>query len=103
MSRTDPLRLPLLVTELLSVPLGVYLAWQVHRYGSPWLLTVCVGWLAFSSYAAGCIFLADAWQTTTHRCPDPDCDFTVRLTGADAAESRRWQETAAAHPHHQVP
>ncbi|TBO57022.1 hypothetical protein EYS09_24785 [Streptomyces kasugaensis] len=56
---------------------------------------------------AGCIFAVGftslhravkTWSSTTHRCTE--CDFTVRLRGADAAESRRWQEIAASHPGH---
>ncbi|MDI5971865.1 hypothetical protein POF50_021440 [Streptomyces sp. SL13] len=42
---------------------------------------------------------AAAWGTRTHRCPLPDCDFTVRLQHVDAGENRRWQEIAAHHPH----
>ncbi|MFI9028834.1 hypothetical protein [Streptomyces sp. NPDC053560] len=49
---------------------------------------------------ACCQRLADAWTTTTHRCKAASCDFTVQISRVDAADNRRWQEIAAAHPHH---
>ncbi|MEV0602188.1 hypothetical protein AB0I82_23180 [Streptomyces sp. NPDC050315] len=64
----------------------------------PSLLVACTA----SIWAIGttcCQRLADAWTTTTHRCREEGCDFTVRLSGSDAAENRRWQEIAAQHPH----
>jgi hypothetical protein len=37
------------------------------------------------------------------RCQVDGCSYKVRLSNAEAAESRRWQESAAAHPDHEVP
>lgn len=79
-------------------PLAVVLAWQVHCYGSPLEVTVAVGlatWLGLTTVLTD-VFTAAA--TTTYRCPEPGCDFTVGLLHVDAAEYRRWQEAAADHP-----
>ena len=80
---------------VLAVSIGV----RLSGYGVPLplLLACCTSCLAtFTSLA---FHVADAAATTVHRCPDRGCDFRVRLTGTDAAESRRWQEIAATHPH----
>ncbi|MFI5805663.1 hypothetical protein [Streptomyces sp. NPDC051561] len=37
------------------------------------------------------------------RCRAEGCTYRVRVSHADAAEVRRWQESAAAHPDHEVP
>ena len=41
--------------------------------------------------------------TATYTCRTPGCDFRARLKAASAADNRRWQEAAAAHPHHAMP
>lgn len=72
---------------------------HLSGYGLPlslWLACVLSQWSAtFGLFDS----LVRSRRTRVYRCRKPDCDFTVRLTGACAAESRRWQETAAAHPH----
>ncbi|MFE1728616.1 hypothetical protein ACFW6X_00410 [Streptomyces bacillaris] len=40
---------------------------------------------------------------TTYACRTPGCDFRARLKAPSAADNRRWQEAAAAHPHHALP
>ncbi|MFD8396459.1 hypothetical protein ACFV2N_46640 [Streptomyces sp. NPDC059680] len=62
------------------------------------LLVACSGscLATFTSLAFRC---TEALSTITHQCAQPGCDFRVRLTNADAAENRRWQEIAAQHPH----
>lgn len=83
------------ISAALSVAIGVRLA----SYGVPAvLLLACC--LSCTAAFSGLLFrLLDAWSTTTHRCTRPGCDFQVRLTHGSAAESRRWQEIAATHPH----
>ncbi|MEU9323805.1 hypothetical protein AB0D91_08305 [Streptomyces canus] len=84
------------VSAALAAVIGV----RLSGYGVPLalLLACCLSCLAtFSSLLFRVI---DGWSSTTHRCTRAGCDFRVRLTHADAAESRRWQEIAAHHPHH---
>lgn len=84
------------VSGALAIAIGV----RLSGYGVPLslLLACCLSCLAtFSSLLFRVI---GAWPTTTHRCTRPGCDFRVRLTHTDAVEHRRWQEIAAAHPHH---
>ncbi|MEU0256807.1 hypothetical protein ABZ299_31005 [Streptomyces sp. NPDC006184] len=92
----------ILTTSAVAVSTGLALAIGVRLsdYGVPvtLLLACCLACLATFS---GLFFrMIGAWATTTHRCPRPDCDFRVSLTGTDSAENRRWQEIAARHPHH---
>ncbi|MFJ9104829.1 hypothetical protein ACIRJM_40940 [Streptomyces sp. NPDC102405] len=83
------------VSTALSVAVGVRLA----GYAVPvaLLLACCLSCLA--TFSSLLFRLVDVWSTTTHRCTQAGCDFQVRLTHAGAAESRRWQEIAAHHPH----
>ncbi|MGX5188305.1 hypothetical protein ACWKT5_37830 [Streptomyces avermitilis] len=83
------------ISAALTVAIGV----RLSAYGVPFalLLACCLSCLAtFSSLLFRVIA---ALSTTTHRCTRPGCDFRVSLTHTDAAESRRWQEIAAQHPH----
>ncbi|MEU0028748.1 hypothetical protein [Streptomyces sp. NPDC006335] len=83
------------VSAALAVAIGV----RLSAYGVPLalLLACCLSCLAtFSSLLFRVIA---AWSTTTHRCTRPGCDFRVSLAHTDAAESRKWQEIAAQHPH----
>ncbi|TRO57631.1 hypothetical protein [Streptomyces sp. IB201691-2A2] len=83
------------VSAALAIGIGV----QLSGYGVPvaLLLACCLSCMAtFSSLLFRVI---GAWSTTTHRCTRPGCDFHVSLTHADSAETRRWQEIAAHHPH----
>lgn len=83
------------VSAALAVAIGV----RLSAYGVPLalLLACCLSCLAtFSSLFFRVIA---ALSTTTHHCPRPGCDFRVSLTHTDAAESGRWQEIAAQHPH----
>jgi hypothetical protein len=83
------------VSAALSIAIGV----RLSGYGVPLslLLACCLSCVAtFSSLLFRVI---GAWSTTTHRCTQAGCDFRVSLTGTNSAESRRWQEIAAQHPH----
>jgi hypothetical protein len=79
----------------LAALIGVRLAH--HDVPLSLLVACCLSCLA--TFTSLLFHVADAWSTTTHRCKRPGCDFRVRLTHTDAAESRRWQEVAARHPH----
>ncbi|MEU6054172.1 hypothetical protein ABZ829_27595 [Streptomyces xanthochromogenes] len=46
--------------------------------------------------------VTDRAATAVYRCRAEGCTYTVRVAHADAAERRRWQETAAAHPRHEL-
>jgi hypothetical protein len=83
----------------ISVALAAVIGVRLSGYGVPLalLLACCLSCLAtFSSLLFRVI---SAWSTTTHRCTRAGCDFSVSLTGTNSAESRRWQEIAAQHPH----
>lgn len=82
-----------------STAMAVAIGVRLSAYGVPLalLLACCLSCLAtFSSLFFRVIA---ALSTTTHRCSLPGCDFRVSLTHTDAAESRKWQEIAAQHPH----
>ncbi|PWI15570.1 hypothetical protein DI272_16365 [Streptomyces sp. Act143] len=83
-----------------STALAVAIAARLSGYGVPVLLVMACGAACLSAFCDLLFRVADAAQATTHRCTQPGCDFHVRLTNVDAAESRRWQEIAATHPHH---
>ncbi|NEA63607.1 hypothetical protein [Streptomyces sp. SID12488] len=83
------------VSAALAIVIGV----RLSGYGVPLslLLACCLSCVAtFSSLLFRVI---GAWSTTTHRCTVTGCDFRVSLTHTDRAETRRWQEIAARHPH----
>ncbi|MFE6691045.1 hypothetical protein ACFVFQ_31835 [Streptomyces sp. NPDC057743] len=92
------------LVQSLSVVLGminaIVLGSQLAAYHVPLSLLVscALAWLASTVWFVEA--LIKAFDTTTYRCPEPDCAFTVRVRHSDAAESRRWQETAAEHPTH---
>lgn len=76
---------------------------RLRPYGMPWdLMAVCI-LPAAGTIASTVLHLAEVFSATTHRCTAPGCSFRIRTTGVDAAERRRWQEAAAAHPDHRLP
>ncbi|WP_428953316.1 hypothetical protein [Streptomyces sp. cg35] len=76
--------------------IGVQLYWQHVTWG---LIVPCV--LAAASSSLWLLSkVAEAFESTVHRCTAPGCTFRVRVQNVDAAENRRWQEVAAAHPTH---
>jgi hypothetical protein len=83
----------------LSATLAIVIGVRLSGYGVPvtLLLACCLSCVA--TFSSLFFHVIGAWSTTTHRCARPGCDFRVSLTGTDAAESRRWQEIAAHHPH----
>ncbi|MGW6138091.1 hypothetical protein [Streptomyces sp. NPDC055140] len=83
-----------------ALAVGAAISIRLASYGVPFfLLTACALGTACSVLSA-LLNIEQAWTATTHRCTAPGCDFRVRIQHADAMESRRWQEIAAAHPRH---
>lgn len=72
---------------------------RLSDYGVPAALLVACSLSCLATFTSLAFRVLDALSTTTHQCKQPGCDFRVRLTNADAAENRRWQEIAARHPH----
>ncbi|MFE5682255.1 hypothetical protein [Streptomyces sp. NPDC056512] len=83
-----------------SLAVGAAISIRLASYDVPFfLLTACALGTAGSALSA-LLNIEQAWTATTHRCTAPGCDFRVRIQHTDAGENRRWQETAANHPHH---
>ncbi|MFA3838628.1 hypothetical protein [Streptomyces aureus] len=82
------------------IAVGAAISFRLAPYDLPFFLhAACVLGTAGSALSA-LLNIEQAWTATTHRCTAPGCDFRVRIQHADAGESRRWQEIAAAHPRH---
>ncbi|MER7412968.1 hypothetical protein [Streptomyces cacaoi] len=89
-----------LLPFFLGIPMAAWVAWDLRGYGLPADSVLAVGLMAWACFSRAADLLISARTQTVHRCPDSRCSFSVRLSGVDAAESRRWQEVAHAHPHH---
>ncbi|MFF0759480.1 hypothetical protein ACFYWH_05495 [Streptomyces sp. NPDC003737] len=83
------------VSTALSVAIGV----RLSAYGVPLALLLACCLSCMATFSSLLFRVIDALSTTVHRCTRPGCDFRVSLAHTDAAESRRWQEIAAQHPH----
>ncbi|MFV8130059.1 hypothetical protein [Streptomyces syringium] len=87
-----------------AVVAGGAVAWfiglRLRVYHVPGDLTAACALAVFANVTVAVRFLIEGACAVTHRCPVPGCSFRVRLTNPDAAESRRWQEAASAHPTH---
>lgn len=83
---------------------GAAVAWtaasRLHAYDVPAAMTWACSLALFANVMAAINHVVEVVFSTTHRCRVPGCRFRVRLPDADAVESRRWQEAAAAHPAH---
>lgn len=90
----------LAVAAVACVAFAGWMAWRLDSYGVPLGLTIAASCGVLAGVFGAVADLARATATVTHQCPESGCDFRVSLTGTDAAESRRWQEIAANHPHH---
>ncbi|MGW2366343.1 hypothetical protein ACWCZ5_12260 [Streptomyces sp. NPDC001667] len=94
------LRLPAAALVGATVATGIWS--DLNGYGvQRSLMTVC-SLAVFANITVTVDHLWKAASVTTHRCTARGCDFRVRLSDPTAAESRRWQEAAAAHPSHRV-
>ncbi|WP_411130482.1 hypothetical protein [Streptomyces sp. x-19] len=100
MSRTTVSRLVVTVSAVLGVANAVSIGTKLAAYGVPLSLIVACALACLATTVWVVELLIKAFASTTYRCPDPACDFTVRIRHVDAAENRRWQETAAEHPAH---
>ncbi|MFF7561473.1 hypothetical protein ACFZB4_16010 [Streptomyces pseudovenezuelae] len=83
----------------LSTALSVVIGVRLSGYGVPLALLLACCLSCMATFSSLLFRVIDGWSTTTHRCRRAGCDFRVSLTRADSAESRRWQEIAAHHPH----
>ncbi|UXX93770.1 hypothetical protein N7U49_19900 [Streptomyces sp. AD2-2] len=83
------------VSAALAVVIGV----RLSGYGVPFALLLACCLSCMATFSSLLFHVIGAWSTTIHRCTRPGCDFRVSLAHTDAAESRRWQEIAAHHPH----
>ncbi|MFF7348737.1 hypothetical protein ACFZA4_34415 [Streptomyces antimycoticus] len=92
-------RLP--IAEIIAAAMAACIGYQLDTYDVPLSMTLASSLAMFLAFRDTIHQLTGASRAVTHRCPNRGCDFMVRLTGASAAESRRWQEIAAAHPHRQ--
>ncbi|MFF2470558.1 hypothetical protein [Streptomyces sp. NPDC058066] len=88
---------------VVALSVATLIGGHLHSYGVPIaLITPCV--LAVLSSALWLLSQVEAaYFSALHRCTVKGCTFQVRVQHVDAAENRRWQEIAAAHPaHHAV-
>ncbi|WP_327355013.1 hypothetical protein [Streptomyces sp. NBC_01304] len=88
------------VMVLITFTLAVWISVRLDSYGVPISLVIPCGLGVVSSGMSMLSQLTQARAGTLHRCPAEGCAFSVRVENVDAAESRRWQEIAAAHPAH---
>ncbi|WJY37902.1 hypothetical protein QT196_11725 [Streptomyces sp. P9-2B-2] len=87
-------------TLVVGAAVGVSHAVQLSAYGVPVSLIVSCALATGATALVVASRVADVFDFTTHRCRVPGCDFRARVRGVNAAENRRWQETAAEHPAH---
>ena len=93
-------RLLVVVAVSLGLTVSTVTVRTLHGYNVPLAQVLLIAAVMGITLVSGALHIADAATMTTHRCTARGCDFRVRLSGADAAEDRRWQEIAVAHPHH---
>ncbi|ARZ67237.1 hypothetical protein SMD11_1576 [Streptomyces albireticuli] len=80
--------------RLISAALvGTAVAWtaasRLHSYDVPAALTTACTLALFANVMAAISHVFEVVFSTTHRCRVPGCRFRVRLSDADAVESRR--------------
>ncbi|WP_369359575.1 hypothetical protein [Streptomyces sp. cg2] len=100
MSRKTVSRLVLTVSVVVGVANAVSIGTKLAAYDVPLSLIVTCAMACLTSTVWVVGTLVDLLGSTTYRCTEPGCDFTVRVRHGNAAENRRWQETAAEHPTH---
>ncbi|MER6047561.1 hypothetical protein ABT168_08860 [Streptomyces sp. NPDC001793] len=100
MSRKTVSRLVLTVSVVVGVANAVSIGTKLAAYDVPLSLLVDCTLACLASTVWLVAGLTTAFASTTYRCTEPGCDFTVRVRHGDAAENRRWQETVAEHPTH---
>ncbi|MFE3180180.1 hypothetical protein ACFXKR_04650 [Streptomyces violascens] len=101
-TRTVRRRLLTVLSTAIGMAAGVLVGYDLLGYGVPAVTAiacaVAVG-LGLDNFLTQ---LKNRLDTAVYRCPAAGCTYKVRVTHADAAERRRWQETAAAHPRHEL-
>ncbi|MZD09141.1 hypothetical protein GTW43_29280 [Streptomyces sp. SID5785] len=97
---TNRLRVLEAVTLLFTLALAVWIGVRLDSFGVPIGLIIPCSLAILSSGLQMLAQLTRALAGTLHRCTEPGCSFEVRVQNVDAAENRRWQEIAAAHPAH---
>ncbi|MCI3930266.1 hypothetical protein [Streptomyces sp. AN091965] len=95
-------RLVIPACAAIATTLAMAVGLRLHDHHVPLLLLLACAGSVLASALDLLFRIVDARHTTTHRCTRSGCTFQVRLTRAGAAEHRRWQRVAAAHPHHTV-
>lgn len=81
---------------------GVFIGYDLLRHHVPTLTAIACAAAVGLGIDNLLTQLTDRLDTAVYRCPAVGCTYKVRVAHADAAERRRWQETAAAHPHHEL-
>ncbi|MGW2013412.1 hypothetical protein [Streptomyces sp. NPDC001927] len=97
------LRLASGAAMVVATACGASIALRLDSYDVPFALTVACGFGAASTVCALLMRLVERLGTAVYACGVEGCEFRARLTAASAADHRRWQEVAAAHPAHHVP
>ncbi|MFD3512566.1 hypothetical protein [Streptomyces sp. NPDC058657] len=90
-----------LVTGVVALSCGAITVSRLLTYRVPLGAALLCG-VAVTVMFAVIGFVYDFLSRPVFRCSVPDCSYLVRLSHADAAETRRWQESAAAHPDHEL-
>ncbi|MFI9026932.1 hypothetical protein [Streptomyces sp. NPDC053560] len=93
-------RLALPVSLAVGVALAAVHGSQLASYDVPPSLVIICALCVMGTFTSSLAHLFETLTTTTHRCREAGCDFRVRVRRDDAADNRRWQEIAAAHPRH---
>ncbi|MFD7236882.1 hypothetical protein ACFWAT_16460 [Streptomyces syringium] len=93
-------RLALPAAAVIGGCVAGFVAVRLRAHHIPVDLTAACALAVFGNVTVAIRSLIEGACAVTHRCPVPGCAFRIRLTNPDAAESRRWQEAASAHPTH---
>jgi hypothetical protein len=83
-----------------TAAIGVLFGWQLSTYGVPIDVDIAHGAMAWALALALLTRLTERVSASEHRCPDPGCDFQVRLTQPADGEEAMWAKVAADHPAH---
>ncbi|WP_425832264.1 hypothetical protein [Streptomyces fractus] len=88
------------ISVITALALAASIGMRLRSYAVPLdLLIPCVFAVA-SSVLWLLTKVAKAAASRVHRCTAKGCTFEVRVHDGSAADGRRWQEIAAAHPNH---
>ncbi|MFD9631685.1 hypothetical protein [Streptomyces violascens] len=101
-TRTVRRRLLTVLSTAIGMAAGVLVGYDLLGYGVP--VVTAIGCAAAVGLGIDNLLtdLMARLDTAVYRCHAAGCTYMVRVAHADAAERRRWQETAAAHPRHEL-